>query len=68
MKYTALDIHRMRAAVRTIGVAEMNRSYNPDELERTVEMRLVTYMSNETTADELEQEAERVFQLARARR
>lgn len=59
MKYSALDIDRMRDAVRYLVAPAGVLGYfiteaAIDRTDRVVEMRLLTYMANETTADELE--------------
>ncbi len=55
MKYTALQLHRMRRAIHRTLVAQASGQF-PDTL--LVESQLVTYMSNETTPEELDADAE----------
>lgn len=51
MKYSAEDIHTMREAL--YDLATFRVSYNHNEVMRNIESQLVTYMFNETTAEEL---------------
>jgi hypothetical protein len=59
VKYTAEEIHRMRGLCRSLWYLDQHGSYRDSDCDVAAEACLVTYMSNETTAEELEVEVER---------
>lgn len=63
MKYSAVDIHRMRIAINRIwGFQHMGYAYKPTERAVEVEHQLQTHMMNETTVEELEKQVKDMLQ------
>lgn len=62
MKYTVSELNRMRMAIR--GMYPSGVSYYEHERAADIERRLTTYMLNETTAEELEQERNSIVEAA----
>lgn len=53
MKYTVFEIEEMRRVI--WDMSTRGSSYRQSEMERTVEARLLTYIANETTLEELKE-------------
>jgi hypothetical protein len=60
VKYTPVDLNRMRESLWEMISYQSGGSYSQGERERSIEAQLQTHMMNETTPEELEAEVERV--------